>query len=49
MYFLYGLIMVQFFSYAIPATGKISFYIFKGFGLLAIILGLLNIKDYLNN
>jgi len=48
MYFLYGLIMVQFFSYAIPATGKISFYIFKGFGLLAIILGLLNIKDYLN-
>jgi len=48
MYFLYGLIMVQFFSYAIPATGKISSYIFKGFGLLAIILGLLNIKDYLN-
>lgn len=48
MYFLYGLIMVQFFSHLIPATGKISLYVFKGFGIFAIILGLLNIKDYLN-
>ena len=48
MYFLYGLIMVQFFSHLIPITGKFSLYVFKGFGLLAIILGLLNIKDYLN-
>lgn len=46
LYFLYGLIMIQFFSHAIPATGKISYYIFKGFGLFAIILGVLNIKDY---
>ena len=48
LYFLYGLIVVQFFSYAIPATGKFAFYAFKGFGLLAIILGILNVKDYLD-
>lgn len=47
LYFLYGAIMVKFFSYLLP-SGKFSYYIFKGFGLLAIILGLLNIKDYLN-
>jgi len=48
MYFLYGSLMVQFFSRLIPITGKFSLYVFKGFGLFAIILGLLNIKDYLN-
>jgi len=48
LYFLYGLIMVQFFSHLIPITGKFSLYVFKGFGVLAIILGLLNIKDYLD-
>ena len=48
LYFLYGLIMVQFFSNLIPATGKISFYVFRGFGLFAILLGILNLKDYLN-
>lgn len=47
-YFLYGLIIVQFFKTLIPATGVISLYLFKAFGLIAIILGLLNIKDYLN-
>ncbi len=46
LYFLYGLIMVQFFSHLIPQTGIISGYIFKGFGLFAIILGILNLKDY---
>ncbi len=48
MYFLYGLIIIQFFSHLIPATGKFYLYVFKGFGILAIILGLLNVKDYLN-
>jgi len=48
LYFIYGLVIVQFFSHAIPATGKISYYVFRGFGLLAIILGVLNIKDFLN-
>jgi len=47
LYFLYGLIMVQLFANVIPETGLFSFYIFRGFGLLAIILGLLNIKDFL--
>lgn len=46
LYFLYGLIMVQFFSHAIPETGIYASYIFKGFGIFAIILGILNIKDY---
>jgi hypothetical protein len=46
LYFLYGLIMVQFFSHLIPNTGTYSSYIFKGFGIFAIILGSLNLKDY---
>jgi len=46
LYFLYGLIMVQFFSHAIPETGKYSLYIFKGFGVFAIILGIFNLKDF---
>lgn len=47
LYFLYGLIMVQFFSHVIPETGKYSYYIFKGFGVFAILLGILNLKDFL--
>ena len=46
LYFLYGLIMVQFFSNLIPATGIYAYYIFKGFGIFAIILGILNLKDF---
>lgn len=46
LYFLYGLIMIQFFSHVIPETGIYSMYIFKGFGLLAIVLGVLNLKDF---
>ena len=46
LYFLYGLIMIQFFSYAIPATGRFSYYIFRGFGIFAIALGILNLKDF---
>ncbi len=47
LYFVYGIILVQFFSHLIPETGSFSFYIFKGFGILAIVLGLLNLKDFL--
>jgi len=47
LYFLYGMIMIQFFSHLIPETGLYTYYVFKGFGLFAIVLGLLNIKDYL--
>jgi cytochrome c biogenesis protein CcdA len=48
LYFLYGAILVQFFSHIIPETANYSLYIFKGFGLLAIILGILNLRDFLN-
>jgi cytochrome c biogenesis protein CcdA len=46
LYFLYGLIMVQFFSHLIPETGKYSYFFFRGFGLFSIILGILNLKDF---
>lgn len=46
LYLLYGLIMVQFFSNIIPTIGNYANYIFKGFGIFAIILGALNLKDY---
>ena len=48
LYFLYGLIMVKIFSY-IPETGIYSYYFFRGFGVFAIILGVLNLKDYCLN
>ena len=48
LYFLYGAIMVRFFSSIIPATGQFSYYFYKGFALFSIVLGLLNIKDYLD-
>ncbi len=48
LYFFYGFVIVQFFKYSIPATGLFSLYVFKGFGIFAILLGLLNIKDYLD-
>ncbi len=48
LYFLYGFIIVQFFKTLIPATGTISLYLFRGLGEVAIVLVLLNIKDYLN-
>lgn len=47
LYFLYGVLMITFFSKIIPETGLLTNYIFKGFGLLAILLGLLNLKDFL--
>ena len=46
LYFLYGFIMIQFFSHAIPETGLYSLYVYKGFGIFAIVLGILNLKDY---
>ncbi|MFH1802953.1 MAG: hypothetical protein ABH864_05920 [archaeon] len=47
LYFIYGAILIQFFSHFIPETGKTSMYVFRGFGVLAILLGLLNLKDFL--
>jgi len=48
LYFLYGFIIVQFFKHLIPETGVASLWVFKLFGVVAIVLGLLNIKDYLD-
>jgi len=48
LYFIYGILMVTFFAGAIPATGNIANYIFKGFGIITIILGLLNLRDFLD-
>lgn len=48
LYFFYGAILVKFFSALIPATGKYSYYLFKGFGVFSVVLGLLNVRDYLN-
>ena len=47
LYFFYGLLITKFFS-KIPETSFFSGYISKGFGVLSIILGLLNVKDFVN-
>ena len=44
MYFLYGLIFVSLFN----SLGNISFYVYKGFAIVALILGILQIKDFFN-
>src|SRR3989338_4018726 len=48
LYFLYGIVMTQVFSKAIPSTGTFAQYAYVGFGVLSIVLGLLNLKDFLN-
>lgn len=47
LYFVYGLLFTQIFAEVLPNTGTYSLYIFRGFGVFAIILGLLNLKDFL--
>ena len=47
LYYLYGFIIIQFFRTLIPSSGSFGLWVFRGFGVLAILLGLLNIKDYL--
>jgi cytochrome c biogenesis protein CcdA len=47
LYFIYGILFTQVFSHLIPETGKYAYYIFRGFGVFAIVLGLLNLKDFL--
>lgn len=45
LYLFYGLILIQFFKTFINTIDSIKIYIYYGLGGLAIILGLLNIKD----
>lgn len=48
LYLIYGLIFIQFFKTFINAIDSIKLYLYYGLGGLAIILGLLNIKDALS-
>jgi cytochrome c biogenesis protein CcdA len=44
LYFIYGLLLAFIFK---PATGgTFASYVFKGFGIFSVILGLLNLKDF---
>jgi len=45
MYFIYGLIIIKFFQ-IIQGLSSIRFYLYKGLGIAAILLGALNIRDY---
>lgn len=46
LYFLYGLVIIQFFKTFTEAVSGVQFWLYKGLGVLAIILGILNIKDF---
>jgi len=46
MYFLYGLIIIKFFQ-LIQAMASVKLWLYKLLGLVAIIIGLLNLKDFL--
>ncbi len=50
LYFVYGVLMVFIFQkvFSVGIIGVVANYVFKGFGLFAIVLGLLNLKDYFN-
>jgi cytochrome c biogenesis protein CcdA len=44
LYFLYGILLAFIFK---PATGGVfASYVFKGFGIFSVILGILNLKDF---
>ncbi len=45
MYFLYGLVIVKFFQ-AIHSLSLLQIWLYKALGIFAVILGILNIKDF---
>jgi len=47
LYFIYGILFTQIFAEIIPETGAYSLYFFRAFGVFAIILGILNLRDFL--
>jgi cytochrome c biogenesis protein CcdA len=47
-YFVYGIIIMQFFKTFATFLRESATYVFKGLALLAIGLGIMNIKDYFN-
>ena len=46
LYFIYGLIIINVFKMAVQMMSAYSIWIYRGLGLVAIIMGVLNIKDY---
>jgi len=48
LYLVYGILMVFVFNNIMPDAQWLAKYVFKAFGVFAIVLGLFNIKDYLN-
>ncbi len=46
MYFLYGLAIIKFFQ-IIQALANIRFWLYKALGMVALVLGVLNIKDFI--
>ena len=47
-YFLYGLIIVGFFKGAAIAIAPIRLYLFKVLGVFAVVLGMFNLRDFIN-
>jgi cytochrome c biogenesis protein CcdA len=47
MYLIYGAIIITLFTGVTVFLKSASYYVYKGFGVLAILLGLLGIKDYI--
>src|SRR3990167_8668000 len=47
-YFVYGVIIVQLFKTLNETILNISPYIYKGFAIIAMVLGALNIKDFIS-
>ena len=45
-YFFYGLILVQLFKGLVTWIAGISYYLYKGLAILAIIIGILNARDF---
>lgn len=48
LYYFYGAVMIVLFQTTLGFSGQFSSYMFKSFGALAIILGILNIKDFIS-
>ena len=46
LYFLYGVVIIQFFRSFTEAVAGVKLWLYKGLGVLAIILGIFNIKDF---
>lgn len=46
LYYIYGLLIINVFKMAVEVMSVYSIWIYKGLGVVALVLGALNIKDY---